>query len=260
MFRICTIVNDLAQYRAMRDSFIAAGFAPDRCSFRLYDNSQGNEYDPFRVISSLNTESPHGFVILCHQDIRLDRGVGYEELLRRLDQLTAIDGQWAVAGNFGITLQRVGVGKVNDPQGTSCPASFPQKVISLDENFLVFRPDPRLCSTPELYGFHLYGTDVCLNAYLSGLACYVIDFQLTHLSGGDSHSPEFQDAARRFAGAWNKRFAWAVVDTPCTALRMSRWGPVRKLLNSSKVNAVLDRIGVSLVPYPEWARSREVRR
>jgi hypothetical protein len=254
VFKICTIANDLAQYQAMRDSFISAGFDTARCDFRLYDNSRQNEHDPYHVISSLSAEPQDRYIILCHQDVRIDRNTGYDDLLRRLSQLSAMDARWAAAGNFGTTPRGKFTGKVNDPHGSSFPGPFPQKVISLDENFLVFRPNLRLSCSPGLSGFHLYGTDVCLNAYFSGLSCYVIDFEVTHLSSGNIQSREFKDAVRDFTHFWNRRFVWAEIKTSCTTMRLSKWKLIQRVLYSYKIRSILRKCGLNYISYPHCKR------
>lgn len=252
MFTICSIAKDPVQYRAMRESFIAAGFDTTRCDFRLYDNSQRNEHDPYQVIPSLNDVSPDRFVILCHCDVRINRDAGYDCLLDRLNQLTAIDPRWAVAGNFGVMRGGRRIGTVNDYSGTSFPGPLPQKVTSLDEDFLVFPPNRHLSCTPGLSGFHLYGLDVCLNAYFSSHTCYVIDFELTHLGAGPTLIPEFKASVHNFINAWSPRFALAVVKTPTDkTLRLSKWAPVRWVLNSWKFSMMLDVFGLSPISSPE---------
>ena len=252
MFTICTIANDMRQYHAMRSSFLEAGFDSIRCDYRVYDNTVYNQYEPFSVISSLSAESKGRFLIVCHQDVRIDRGAGYDELVQRLNELTEIDPNWVVAGNYGITPSGRGTGKVNDPNGTSRPGPFPQKVVSLDECFMVIRPNIPVSCTPGLYGFHLYGTDLCLNAYFSGRTCYVIDFLLTHLSGGNSSSEEFKTATANFTSSWNEHFAVAMIGTPNSEFRLSKWKSIRYLLRSTKICQMLKYFGLNYISYPAW--------
>jgi hypothetical protein len=250
VFKIFTIANDLGQYSAMRESFLAAGFDQDRCEYRLFDNSKSNAHDPFEVLSTVRRESPGSYVIVCHQDIRIDRGMGFDALVQRLEHLTKIDPTWAVAGNFGVTPRLRRTGRVFDPNGTSYPGPFPQKVMSLDENFLVMPAGVPVACTPGLRGFHLYGTDICLNAASSRRSCYVIDFDLTHLSGGNSDNSHYLAAIRDLTEAWNSRFVVAVVGTPNEMVKMSRWKPVRWLLRSWKVSRFLGRTGMNQIRFP----------
>jgi hypothetical protein len=255
VFTICTISNDLAQYQAMRDSFLAAGFDETRCDYRLLDNTLRNVHDPFEVLSSVSKEAAGHFVIVCHQDVRIDRGAGFAELLQRLNELSAVDPTWAVAGNYGVTPRQRGTGTVFDPNGTSQPGPFPQKVLSLDEDFLVIPSGiPVRCSS-SMRGFHLYGTDICLNAAAVGRSSYVIDFPLSHLSGGKTAQEAFRQAVDKMIETWNARFVVAIVGTPNTTLRLSRWRPVRAMLRSTKVCRILVRFGLSFIAYPFAAES-----
>jgi hypothetical protein len=120
--------------------------------------------------------------------VRLDRGGGAPELIAALAGLDRLDPEWVVAGNAGGTSDLRLVRGLYDPHGGSTDDRLPVRVVSLDENFLVFnRSRPPRCS-PGLSGFHLYGTDVSLNASKERGAAYVIDMPLTHLSGGSMDS------------------------------------------------------------------------
>jgi hypothetical protein len=53
------------------------------------------------------------------------------------------------------------------------------RVFSLDENFIV----AHLGISRDLYGFHFYGTDLCLAAHTLCYNTYVIDLHLWHIGG-----------------------------------------------------------------------------
>jgi hypothetical protein len=103
--------------------------------------------------------------------------------------------------------------KITDP---NCPpiwcGNFPQQVHSLDENFLVIKTAAGISCSTELKGFHFYAPDLCLNAILKGYSCYVIDFHLTHLSGGNL-SQAFWDMQKIFYQKWCKQFNFSYVKT-----------------------------------------------
>ena len=79
-YEIVTIFNDPAQYAAMRATFAAAGFDDHRARFTPLDNSGGNRFDPYAVLATIVGGGREPYVILCHQDVRLDLGDGVAEL------------------------------------------------------------------------------------------------------------------------------------------------------------------------------------
>lgn len=227
-FEVATFVNDDALYTEMCRSFVAAGFDPD--SFiRLSDDGD----TPYAAINRIGLENTSRYAVLCHQDVRLDQGYGQSDLLSALEQLDAKDPSWVVAGNAGVTRRMLVVRRLVDPHGGSTGEELPLAVISLDENFLVFnRRCPPRC-TPGLAGFHLYATDVCLNALVNGGQGYVIDFPVTHLSSGNVDST-YAEAKERFLEAWNARCQFRYVSSPQEALFVSRSASLRRVFGSSR--------------------------
>ena len=233
-FQIVTLANDRAQYGEMRRSFMDAGFTEDRARFTLYDNGGGNRHDPYEILRRLPGDGSEPYVVFCHQDVRLDLGHGYERLAAQVEMLNARDPRWAVAGNAGgDQAGRVRM-HLNEPTGQWREKILPLKARSLDENFLLLRRDQPPFGSPGLHGFHLYGTDVCLNAIVRGRSAYVIDFLLTHLSGGNYQTPAFDEASERLARHWGKYFLAGLVRTTCTELCLSCSGPVRTVLRGRR--------------------------
>jgi hypothetical protein len=216
LFRICTVFNRAEEYAEMRASFAGAGFDERIARFTGFDNSDANDHDPFSVLSQVCTETSEKYVILCHQDVRLDQADGASQLISRLEELERVDPSWAVAGNAGVDDTAQIVGRITDPHQDLFSAGLPRRVISLDENLLIVRADTRLRCSDGAWGFHLYGTDICLVAQAAGCSCYAIDFHLTHLSGGNASTPEYADALRRLARVWQSR---AAVTVACTTTR-----------------------------------------
>lgn len=249
LLHICTLTNDLGQYAEMRRSMESAGFTEEVCRYTLLDNSQGNRYDPFAAVTSECQSSTEPYLIFCHQDIRLDRGHGMDQLLSALRQLDERDPKWAVAGNAGVTAMGVWVGRITDPRGVHRNAELPCRVISLDENFLVVRTASRLCCSPDIGGFHLYATDLCLNAVVRGFTAHVVDFHLRHLSAGDANSPAFRRGMKRFARSWNGRMVLASIESPTrSVIRLSRFEFARRLLKQWKFIRLTRELGYTVVP------------
>jgi Methyltransferase domain len=230
LFEIYTFVTDDQVYERMWTAFIRAGFSPN-AFVRLTDCND----DPYAAITRIGRKSPARYPILCHQDVRPDRGHGAVEFRDALTQLDTIDPGWAVAGTAGVMRSGRGVRRLVDLGGgptNESPESLPLPVVMLDENFLVFnrRNGPR-CSG-GMSGFHLYGADVCLNALSSGGAAYVIDFPVTHLGRGDVDS-SFETAKSQFIETWSERFLLCYLVTPITTLCISRSKVLRRLFGSA---------------------------
>jgi hypothetical protein len=183
-FSICTLVTRHADYTAMVESFLSRGFTPEHAEFLYLDNSSGNNWDAFQGIRRFLSLARGTYVILCHQDIRLLTD-DVTTLQERLASLDTLDPDWALAGNAGATEDGALAIRISDPHGEDQrQGSFPARVVSLDENFLILRRDALVSVSAGLRGFHLYGTDLCLQARCAGRSAWVIDFHLRHLSAG----------------------------------------------------------------------------
>ena len=202
----------------MKASFIEHGFTPKRAEFLQIDNSRGNSLDAYRGLGLLLEDSNGKYVILCHQDLLLLED-GADELEAQLSALDRGDPHWAVAGNSGLTADGRHVLHISDPHGDNQQrGALPERVQSLDENFLVVRRDAGIRPSEELSGFHLYGTDLCLQAQRAGRSAWVIDFHLRHLSPGRMDESFYREQAN-FERIWGAKVGRTeVVATTCTRL------------------------------------------
>ncbi len=219
-FTIATLVTDRQQYDAMTATLRAGGFAGLDCEYLYLDNSAGNGLCATRGLNRLLEEARGDLVILCHQDVRLIRD-GRAELEARLGELQRHDPAWALAGNAG----GAGVGRlalrITDGHGTDRHVgSLPERVASLDENFIVVRRAARLAFSADLEGFHFYGADICLAADTLGWSSYVIDFHLQHLSKGVK-SEAFHACERAFRAKWSRALRPRWIQTTCSLLYLS---------------------------------------
>jgi hypothetical protein len=239
-YHICTLVTDTKQYQTMKSSFLSAGFDEARCLYTVFDNTLSNQWDPYAVISSVLAGIEDGasgdrprYIIFCHQDVQLDQGHGINELTTALKALEVLDSKWAVAGNGGVTDGLKTIRHISDPFGISFMETLPARVLTLDENLLIVKPGTGLRCSPEMSGFHLYGTDLCLNALMRGYRAYVVDFKLTHLSRGNVDEV-FYAVLQKLQAAWNRRFIGALVASPCITFVLSRFAPVSSVLSRSR--------------------------
>jgi hypothetical protein len=93
--------------------------------------------------------------------------------------------------------------------------TLPAAVSSLDENFLVLKRDALLGFSRDLSGFHMYGTDLCVQAAVRGYSAHVINFHLHHLGRG-GYSQAFFTCADEFDQKYSRAFKRRKIKTTCT--------------------------------------------
>lgn len=234
IFHICTIANKLEQYKEMRDSFIKAGFDENKCRYTLFDNSNGNIYEPYTVFNQIKQNTIEPYIIFCHQDILLDQGHGFKQLVQVIEELNLLDSKWAIVGNAGFNSQYKQIVRIKDPNNLKqWDGEFPQQVHSLDENFLVIKTSANISCSHDLKGFHFYATDLCLNSIINGYSCYVIDFYITHLSAGNFDN-NFWNFQIKFKNKWNNEFAFLYIKATGTPMFFSKYKVLRKFFGSKK--------------------------
>ena len=229
-FRVCTIVNRAEEHERMRASFTGAGF--DTVStFTMFDNRDGNRFDPYRSLDQVIAETAVPYIIFCHQDILIGEGQTPERLLSRLRDLDRADPQWMVAGNAGFDASGEPILHLNSAGGNPRCASLPRRTYSLDEDFLVLKARSGLSTSAELHGFHLYGTDLCLRAYQMRGSAYVLDFVVTHLSPGNPTTSDYKESVHAFENHWRKRLVVGLIRTTCKQSVLSSSAPFEFLLS-----------------------------
>jgi hypothetical protein len=231
-YSICTIVTRPAEYSEMVESFRSHGFREPECEFLYLDNTQGNAFDAYSGNNLFLNVALGEFIVLCHQDILLI-GDGRAELDEALANLARLDPNWAACGNSGGGRPGRLTVRITDPHGTDLQiGTFPAKVRSLDENFIVVKRSANLAFSNDLKGFHLYGTDICIIADILGGSCYVIDFHLRHKSAGvvdDSFLKIRERLLQKYGIAFRSRW----IQTTCTILFVSGASLLGRLLSSS---------------------------
>jgi hypothetical protein len=250
-YAIATLVSDRTHYTQMLASFRAGGFADSDCEYLFIDNTGHNQTDAFRGLNALLNAARAPIVILCHQDVRL-LADNRRALDARLADLARRDGHWAIAGNAGgVAPGRLAL-RITDPHGSNQRVGlFPERVVSVDENFILVRRDARLGFSHDLTGFHFYGADICLHAAHMGLNAYVIDFHLEHLSPGKK-SQDFDIAEQAFRAKWSRALSPRWMQTTCALMRLSG-GPVRNSIGRI-VDAPLSRLARRLPGARGWKK------
>lgn len=241
-YSICTLVSNQSEYSEMLASFERAGFSGDDCEYIYVNNVGRNQYDAYQAIRQFLNHARGKYVIFCHQDVLLncDNRAVLEDRIRAMD---AQDERWAVLGNAGgyRNLAKRYV-RITDPHGENQSiGSFPALVSSVDENFILLKRSANLGVSCDLSGFHFYGTDLCLLAQIRGYRCYVIDFHLTHKSGG-KRDQMFDDSRKQFIAKYQRALKARWVRTVCAGLYLSSGRFMTKFFNQPYVMRKLKRL------------------
>ena len=217
-YSFCSLVTDPAQYRAMVQSFVAAGFEAGLCEYLQADNSAGGSADGYTGLNKLITKAKGRYVVLLHQDvIAFDSKDHLDQILANLTQA---DPNWAVAGNAGCDATGALHIRITDRHGFDARLREPaQQVMSLDENFIILRKDSAVRFSDDLSGFHLYGTDIVFQAHLQGRSAYVVDFHLEHLGKGEIDQ-SFVTCMQAFQRKYSRLGQGLQIKTPSTRVSL----------------------------------------
>jgi hypothetical protein len=190
------------------------GSATDVILKRGFSNA-GKAYN-----SGLN-ESRGDIAILAHQDVYLPPGWirSLEEQLRLVDQ---IDRRWGVLGVCGMTSDGELAGHVYSTglkRVIGAPFPVPVRAHSIDEMVIILRTETGLRFDPHLPGFHLYGTDICLEAHRRDLSCFLFSNLCVHNSNGLDMLPwAFWRAYLHLRSKWHDELP---ITTTCVTIRSS---------------------------------------
>ena len=181
-----------------------------------------------RGLAATNAE----IVVFAHQDVFLPPGwlVSFHTALEWLQER---DPQWGVVGVYGMThygeargwAYSTGLGEV-----LGGAFSTPEPVRTLDELLLVVRRASGLRFDERLPGFHMYGTDICLEAEQCGLRNYVVPCFTLHNSNGLRRLP--WPFWRACLHVWRTRQNCLPVQSPCVSLTRTRFGLAKRALRS----------------------------
>lgn len=163
-------------------------------------------------------------LLFAHQDVYFPEG-WFARLDAACRELDAMDPSWAVAGLCGMTREEEFVGHLWDSGlGAVCGGPFgqPREIASLDEVVLIVRRASGVSFDHALPSFHLYGTDIVLEARKAGLKSYAIDLPVIHNSKANVRLDQTYVAAYRFmVRKWKALLPWPTVivqlrDNPLT--------------------------------------------
>lgn len=166
-------------------------------------------------------------VILVHQDVYLPGG-WIDSLRAVLDLLSINDPQWGVLGVWA-GMYTGGPSGYLYWTGSGGPAGEPvdgvAEVSTLDEVLLVLRRSSGLRFDERLPGFHMYGTDICLEARRRGRKSYVFSGFCVHNTNVYDMLPwDFWRAYLFMRRKWKSELP---ISTPCIDITRSCWPMVR---------------------------------
>jgi hypothetical protein len=163
-----------------------------------------------------------GDVVVCvHQDVFLPAG-WIERLKRQVEQVERIDPRWGVIGVYGLDMAARPCGHVHSTglkRTLGTPEGLPARAIAIDEMVIVLRRSAGLRFDAKLPGFHLYGTDICLEAERRDLSTFVVANFCVHNSNGLAVLPwAFWESYWFLRGKWRSRLP---VKSPCATVHRS---------------------------------------
>ncbi len=234
LFTFGTLVTRPDEYNEMVQSAMQAGFARDDVEFLYIDNSQSNEYDGFTGANKFIDIARGRYLIYCHQDVlfEFDR---IETLLSIIDELDDLDPDWAIFGNAGKKSSGRSVVRITDPGASNLSmGEFPERAMTIDENFMVIKLSANIGCSNGVNGFHLYGTDLCYNAMQLGYSVYVVNFHLRHKSAGNPDA-SYRKVESQLLHRYSQRKRAVVIQSMCSRFYVSYSKILNHLVNRKPI-------------------------
>lgn len=169
-------------------------------------------------------------VVFAHCDVYFP-GQWFKRLAWEVERLSHKDPNWAVAGVSSITANGHVVGRIFDtslePVFTKSSGVFgralqePVPIVSADELVLVVRRKSNVSFDSNLPEFHLYGTDIILEAEKRGYSSYGFDMPLIHNAKAQLRlGPEYVRAHDYMVRKWRERLPVPTTCVPLTANKL----------------------------------------
>lgn len=165
-------------------------------------------------------ESTSRYVAFVHQDVYLP--AGWERRLRSaISLLNKRSTRWGVLGVWGIRDDYRLIGRVWCSGGGLEHVGLvpqPTPAVSVDEIVIVVDRDAGLYFDTDLPGFHLYGTDIILEARQRALGAFVVDAPVVHNSRPNPQvfDSAFFSAYRYMQRKWATQLPLATCTVPIT--------------------------------------------
>ena len=176
-------------------------------------------------------------LIFAHCDVYFPGG-WFARLAWEVDRLARVDPEWAVAGVSSLTASGEYVGRIYDSSLEPLfsetkgifgnPVLSPTPIVSADELALIVRRGAGVSFDPLLPEFHLYGTDIILEAERRGKRSYGLDLPLIHNAKAQLRlGSDYVRAYNYMVRKWRARLP---VPTTCGTLTANPFAlPLRRL-------------------------------
>jgi len=166
------------------------------------------------VYNAAFDKAEHELIVFLHQDVYLPGNwtelfqTKYAEAVEQFENVGVV-GLYGVseAGRYG-RIRTFGVPLFE-------PSPLPARVRVLDELLLAMPRSSTLRFDPTL-GFHLYGSDIALQAEVAGSSVVVVDAEAHHNSITRTLPPAFHTSVGVFAKKWASKLP---IHTPCAEIR-----------------------------------------
>jgi len=209
--QIVAAVNDeeILAHNLMRSAIIREGLVDLKC----YRGAQSAS----KAYNAGLDDTTGRIVVFAHQDVFLPDAWA-EQLARAVCQIESVDPDWAVIGAFGVDLAGRPVGHAwSTGLARRLGGRFeaPFETTSIDEFLIVLNRASGLRFDPALPGFHLYGTDIVLEAADKGLKSYVAEIPAIHNSKPvHGYGGGYTDAWRFMRRKWSERLPVRTLTVP----------------------------------------------
>jgi hypothetical protein len=166
-------------------------------------------------------------LVFVHQDVYLPEG-WIDTVKKTVETLSEQDPNWGVLGVWGAvdySNQPIGYLWWTGNWGAKNPFEGAKEIVSLDEAVLIFRKSSGLVFDERLPGYHLYGTDICMDARRLGRKCYAISAFCIHNTNIGGLLPlQFWKCYFFMRRKWK---ASLPIVTPCTRISFWCWPMIR---------------------------------
>ncbi len=208
-------------HRTLRENLLASPVIGDKCQVI----TKSGFASAAKACNAGIADAAHELLVFAHQDVILPPG-WTSDLDRAIAVLSEEDPNWGVLGMAGVELApphefrgycySTGLQTI-----LGQPFSHPVEVASLDEIVLVIRRSSGLQFDEQLPGFHLYGTDLCLEARRRGMKSYAASAFCIHNTNGIQSLPlDFWRGYFFMRSKWSRELP---VPTCCTTITKWAW-------------------------------------